>query len=103
MTQEPVVVLSRITIDPAQRRVDLRPKDSDGFEIAGSCRVFSRQQYKQWRGINASIVAAERDLAQPRHLAFAHLVEDLAGLGIVERIFRLRLEGRKSRQHTARQ
>ena len=38
--------------------------------------------HEQRRRIDAAVIEAERHLAQRRHLAAAHLVQDLAGLGV---------------------
>ena len=76
-------VLIRIsgTVDPSQCRFDGGQRLDDGCEIAGAFRVKSGKEQQQ-REIDAAVVQSERHFAQRRHLAAAHLVQDLSRLGI---------------------
>ena len=50
--------------------------------VAGALGVEAGEQHEQRRRIDAAVVEPERHLAQRRHLAAAHLVQDLARLGV---------------------
>ena len=56
------------------------------LDVAGVLGVEPGQHHEQRRRIHAAVIEAERDLAQRRHLAAAHLVQDFSGLGVGERI-----------------
>ena len=77
------------TVDPLQRRLDRRPQLGQRFVVAGALDIEAGQQNEQRGRIDAAVILRERHLAQRRHLAAAHLVQDLAGLGIGERIVAL--------------
>ena len=78
-------------VDPAQRRLDRGPQLAQRLLVAGALEIEAGQQHEQRRRIDAAVILRERHLAQRRHLAAAHLVQDLAGLGVGERIDRLGL------------
>ena len=59
----------------------------------------SGQQHEQRRRIDAAVILSERNLAQRGHFAAAHLVQDLAGFGVGERIEFLGLEISEPLQH----
>ena len=86
-------------VDPAQRRFDVGPQLAQRFDVAGVLGVEAGQHHEQRRGIDAAVVQAERNLAQRRHLAAAHLVQDFSGLGVGERIEILGLIGGEPPQH----
>ena len=69
-------------VDPGQRCLEIRPQGPDGLEIASPLEVHTGEHDEQGRAVDAAIVQAERDLAEPRHLAMPGLVQDLARLGI---------------------
>ena len=89
-------------IDPAERRLDRRPQFLQRGEVAGAVEIKSRERDEQRRCVDAAVVALERDLAQRRHLAAAHLVHDLAGLRVVRRVDDGGLGRGKPAQHAAR-
>jgi hypothetical protein len=89
-------------VDPAQRRLDVRPQLRNRVTVAGALDIKSGQQHEQRRGIDAAVVHAERHFAQRRHLAAAHLVQNLPRLGVGQRIGGLGLKGCKPPQHAAR-
>ena len=60
----------------------MRPQAADEVEVAGALQVGAGQHQEERRRIDAAVVAAERHLAERRHLAAASLVQDLAGLGV---------------------
>ena len=65
----------------AERRLDVRPDRADRVEVAGALRdTGPRAGRTSGVASTDAIIAAERHLAEPRHLAAAHLVQDLARL-----------------------
>ena len=83
---EAVLVGIAGAVDPLQRRLDRRPQLGQRFVVAGAFDIKAGQQNEQRGRIDAAVILRERHLAQRGHLAAAHLVQDLAGLGIGERI-----------------
>ena len=79
---ETVAVAVAVVVDPAQRRLQVRPDRADGLEVAGALVVHARQHHEQRRRVDAAVVQPERHLAEARHFALAGLVQDLAGLGV---------------------
>ena len=75
--------------EAAQRRFDRGPEFPDRPVVAGALRIKSGEHHEERRGVDAAVVAPEGNLSQGRHLAAAHFVHDLAGLGVVFRIDRL--------------
>ena len=76
--------------------------DSMNATIGRAPVVRAGKHDEQRRRIDAAVVAAERDLAQRRHLAAPRFVQDLAGLGIARRVGLLRLRRGEKSQHAAR-
>ena len=103
MAQETVGILPGMPVDPVERCADIRPQSTDGGRVCGALPVFARKQNEQRGRVDAAIVAAERHLAQTRHLAGARLMHDLAGLRVVHRIDLRGLQGSKPRKHATRQ
>ncbi len=60
----------------------LRPQLAQRFDVAGALGIEAGQHDEQRRRIDAAVVETERHLAQRRHFAAAHLVQDFSGLGI---------------------
>ena len=79
-----------------------RPERPQRLGLPGAVQPGAGQRHEQRRRIDAAVVAAERHLAQFRHLAVAHLVQDLAGLGIRRRIEAGGLHRRQVPQHAER-
>ena len=73
-------------VDPAQRRFDVGPELAQRLDVAGVLGVEPGQHHEQRRRIHAAVIELERNLAQRRHFAAAHLVQDFSGLGVGERI-----------------
>ena len=71
--------------------------------VAGAVVVGGGEQEEQRRRVDAAVVARERHLAERGHLAAAHLVHDLAGLGVLGRIVAIRLSRGQEAQHAARE
>ena len=94
-----VAVAVAIFVDPGQRRLDIGPQRADGFLVAGAVEIARRQQHEQRRGIDAAVIAAERHFAQIGHFAGAHLMQDLARLGIGGGVEFGRLGGGQILQH----
>ena len=65
--------------------------------------VRAGQHDEQRRRVDAAVVAAERHLAERGHLAVAHLVQDLAGLGVALGVDLGRLRRGQKREHAARE
>ena len=89
---EAVAVDVAVTVDPLERALDVGPDRLDQLSIAGALVVRAGEQDEQRRGVDAAVVAAERHFAEGGHFAAAHLVQNLAGLGVLlgERAGRLR-------------
>ena len=79
---EAVAVGVAVVVDPAQGGFDVGPDRLDERPVGGAFVVGARQEHEQRRGVDAAVVAAERDFAEGGHLAAARLVEDLARLGV---------------------
>ncbi len=88
---------------PAQRRLDGRPQHANRLQIAGALQIGAGQHHEQRGGIDAAVIAAERDLPQLRHFAETYLVQDLARLGIGLRIEGRGLVGGEVQQYAARE
>ncbi len=99
---EAVLVGIAGAVDPLQRRLDRRPQLGQRCLVAGAFDIKAGQQNEQRGGIDAAVILRERHLAQRGHLAAAHLVQDLAGLGVGERICGLGLEESEPPQHALR-
>ena len=89
-------------IDPGERGLDRGPKLGDGVVVAGPLGIEAGQHDEERRGIDAAVVEPERDLAQRRHLAAAHLVQDLSRLRVRGGIVGLGLVGGEPPQHALR-
>ena len=89
-------------VDPAQRGLDRRPQLGERLFVAGAFDVEAGQQHEQRRRIDAAVILRERHLAQRRHLAAAHFMQDLSRFGVGERIECLGLIECQSLQHAAR-
>ena len=89
-------------VDPGQRRFDVRPQRRDGLVVAGPLGIEAGEHDEQRRRIDAAVIEAERDFAERRHLAAAHLVQDLAGLRVRGGIVGGGLERGEPAQHAAR-
>ena len=89
-------------VDPAQRRFDRGPELDKRLFVAGPLDIEARKQHEQRRRIDAAVVMRKRHLAQRRHFAAAHFMQDFSGLGVVERIDRRCLMEGKPLQHAAR-
>src|SRR5271167_1627220 len=77
-----IAVRIAIGVDPMQRRLYMRPQRPYRLEVACSPEVFAGNQNKQWCRIDAAVVTGKRNLAEPRHLAVTHFMQDLAGFRI---------------------
>ncbi len=89
-------------VDPAQCCLDRRPQLGERLFVAGAFDVEAGQQHKQRRRIDAAVILRERHLAQRRHLAAAHFMQDLSRFGVGERIERPGLIECQPLQHAAR-
>jgi hypothetical protein len=81
----------------------VRPEALDELAVAGALEVLAGQHHEQRRRVDASIVAAERDLVQRRHLALPGLVQDLPGLGVLLRRDGVGLRRGEEAKHPARE
>src|SRR5215470_10425084 len=96
---ESVAVRIAIGIEPAERSLDVRPELPDGVEITGAFEILAEQQHEQRSRVDTAVIARKRYLAKPRHLAIAHLVQDLTGFGIPFGIYVSRLRRGEKPQH----
>src|SRR5262249_53571329 len=88
-------------VDPAQRRLDVRPDRAQRLDIAGALVIGSSQHDEERRRRDTAEVEAERHLAEDRHLAVALLMQDLSGLGVDRGVAVSRLRRRQIAQHAA--
>ena len=84
VAEESVAVGSALALDPGHRCQQGRPQGSDQGEVPGAVGVGARQHHEQGCRVDAAVVAAEGQLLEPRHLALAGLVHDLARGGVRE-------------------
>src|SRR5690606_1867608 len=105
---EAVAVLVAVLIDPRERTLDVRPEPPEMLEVAGLLEIAGREHDEERRRVDRTVVQAERNLLAHGHLAAAHLVHDLAGLGVAIRIEHVGLLRRKhvedaprSEEHTS--
>ncbi len=66
---------------PADRRAGVRFQPAGEAGVAGQFDVRAEQDQEQRGRVDRAVVPPERNLAEVRQLAVAHLVHDLAGLG----------------------
>ena len=99
---EAVTVGIARTIDPAQPGLDRRPQLGQRFLVAGALDIEAGEQHEQRRRIDAAVILRERHLAQRGHFAAAHLMQDLSGLRVGERIDALGLIEGQPLEHAAR-
>ena len=97
---ETIAVRIAVSVDPMQRRLHMGPQRSYRREIPGALEIFAGQQDEQRCRIDAAVVSAERHFAEARHLAIAHLVQDLARLGVPLGIHLRRLGCRQEPEHS---
>ena len=90
-------------LDPAERRKRVRPQPIEQRVVAGPGVGLGQQDQPQRGRVDAPVVGVVWRLAGPRHLAGAHLVQDLAGLGVVPRIVVGRLETAEDLERGLRQ
>ena len=100
---EAVAVLLARLLHPAAAAQSDGHSAVDELHVAGAVRIGAGEIDVERRRVDAAIVAAERQLAQHRHLALARFVHDLARLRIAERRCLRRLVLGEERQHAARQ
>ena len=100
---EAVAIPVAIIVDPGERGDDVGPDVPDRVEIAGALIILRGKHHEQWRGINRSIITAERHLAERRHLAAAPLVQDFARLGIRRGVMFGRLQIGQRPEHAFRE
>jgi hypothetical protein len=99
---ETVTVTIAVSFDPGERCLDVRSQKAHRCKVAGPPEILPEQQQEQGRRVDASIVAAERHLAQIRHFSMAHLVQNFPGLGVAFRRHRRRLGGGEKPEHAPR-
>src|SRR5690606_41411134 len=61
-------------VNPGESCLDIGPQLSNGLNVVGPLEVRPRQDHEKRCGIDRSIIAPERDLAELRHLAKPHLM-----------------------------
>ena len=76
--------------------------DSTPLFVARALPVEARERDEKRRRVDRAVVAAERHLAEPRELALAQLVQDLAGLHVGGRVLAPGLVRREKAQHAPR-
>ena len=82
---EAVAVAVAVRVDPVERRLDVRP-DAERWSRGRRCARGRRRPASRRAASNRRCrSSAERHLAELGHLAVAHLVQDLARLGVARR------------------
>ena len=99
---EAVAIRIARAVDPAERGLDGGPQRGNRRHVAGSLGIKARKQDEQRRRIDAAVVEPERNLAQRRHFARTHLMQDLAGLASAAESLAVAWIGREPAQHAAR-
>ena len=98
---ETITVWIAIAVDPPQRRLHMGPQRSYRREISRALEVFAGQEDEQRCRVDAAVVPAEWNFAEARHLAVAHLVQDLSRLGVPLGIHLRRLGCRQEPEHSS--
>ena len=88
-----VAVEVAAVLDPGQRGAGVGLEGADQLVVAGPAVVLVQQHEEQRRGVGGSEVRGVRALAARGELAEAQLVQDLAGLLLVEVVAHRRLAG----------
>ncbi len=99
---EAVAVEVARVVDPVERRQRVRPQPLEQRVVAGPGMGLAEQDQPERGRIDRPVVGVVRRLARVGHLAGPQLVEDLAGLGVVPRVVRRRLEPGQDAQRVAR-
>src|SRR5262245_3606567 len=73
-------------VDPGERGLDRGPQLHDDSVVAGALGIDAGEHDEERRRVDAAVVEAEGDLAQRRHLAFAHLMQNLSRLRVRRRV-----------------
>jgi hypothetical protein len=100
---EPVPVAVPVPVDPGESGLNVRPDGPGERLVGGPLIVGSCQQDKQWGGVDAAVVPAERHLPEHCHLAIACLMQNLARLGILRGDHLAGLSGCQVSEHPAGQ
>src|SRR5205814_631922 len=79
---EPIAIHVAKFIDPLQGPGDVWPKPLQKKPARSTVEVSPSQHDEQRGGVYASVIASEWHLAQCRHLAATHFVQNLTGFGI---------------------
>jgi len=99
---ETIAIRIARSIDPAERRFDRRPQLDYRLAVAGALHIKTGKQNEEGGRVDAAVIEPKRHLVQRRHFAAAHLMQDLAGFGVGERIVFGGLMRRQPAQHAAR-
>ena len=74
-----VAILIGRSVDPGERRLDMRPEGAQRFFIARTLGVKAGQHDEQRGRIDATVIEAERHFVERGHLSTAHLVQNFPG------------------------
>src|SRR5262245_14789096 len=99
---EAVAIAIAVAVDPRQRPIDVWPDVREELAIAGAFDIRARQDHEQRCRVDTAVIASERDLAEPRHLAAARLVQNLSRLGVTLFVDRVSLCGREVLEYAVR-
>src|SRR5205814_4843537 len=89
-------------VTPRERAFRRREQLAPERAIAGPLHRLGEEHHEERRRIDGPVVRAVRHLAEPRQLAAAELVEDLAWLLLGERVDLRSLMPREQQQRAAR-
>ncbi len=99
---EAVAVAVAVVVDPVERALDVRPDVSEELAVARAVPILAGEHHEERRRVDAAVVAAERHFAHARHLAVAHLVDDLARLRLLRLVHAVGLRRGEELEHAAR-
>src|SRR5215471_17891456 len=77
---ETIAVEVGASVDPFERTVNVRQHVVHKLFVGRAVERLAQKDEPQWRGIDGSVIRAERYFAGARHLAFAEFVQDFPWL-----------------------
>src|SRR4051794_29818372 len=103
VVEEAVQAAVQTALDPGSGLKQVRPDLIHQRRIPGALLIGSGEHYKERRTVDSAVVLLEGHLLQYGHLAAAHLVHDLARLGVAKGRFLVRLGARQKAQYAGGQ
>src|SRR5262245_18217206 len=98
---ETVTVRITIAVDPFKGALDVRPNQFHQSAVARALVICACQHHKEWRRIDAPVVAPEWHLTQNSHFIIAELMQQLPRLRVLLGVLNVGLIGSEISQDTA--